>query len=137
VTFRASWGAGSGGSDLAFRLCVLRDHTKLRAFKEADTLVELVYAATAVMAADEHYGVRAQLRRAAVSVAANVVEGSARPTTSDYRRFLAIAMGSACECGYLIELAVRLQLLPPTAAGLSDRYRGLASGLRAALRSLR
>ena len=115
----------------------MRDYTKFRAFREADALVVVVYQATARMPDDERFGLRAQIRRAAVSVPANLVEGSARPSTADYRRFLVNALGSACECGYLIEVGTRLHQLPDTpATELIDRYRGLATGLQEALRRL-
>jgi four helix bundle protein len=54
-----------------------------------------------------------QLRKAAVSAASNIVEGSARRTTREYLNFLNIATGSAAEAGYLTEVAMRLGFLAP------------------------
>lgn len=85
-----------------------RDHRKLRVFVQADALVMQVYRATEGFPVDERHGLVSQLRRASVSVAANLVEGSARRTTAEYRHFINLALGSAAEATYLIELATRL-----------------------------
>jgi four helix bundle protein len=60
-----------------------RDYRKLRVFHEAHALVLAIYRETKTFPRDEWFGIRVQLRRAAVSVAANLVEGSARRTTGE------------------------------------------------------
>jgi four helix bundle protein len=114
-----------------------RDHRRLRIFHAADELTVKVYKATAEMSNDERFGLRAQLRRAAVSAATNIVEGCARPTTADYRHFLQIAHSSARECQYLFDLAGRLTFVPSkAAAALSEEYAHLAAAILATVYAL-
>ena len=86
----------------------MRDHRKLRAFELADELAILIYRATKPFPKDEIYGLTAQMRRAAVSVPSNIVEGCARETESEYLRFLEIAFGSLRELHYQFSLSCRL-----------------------------
>src|SRR5262245_36825684 len=85
----------------------MRDHSKLEAFQLADDLVMDIYRATRGFPEDERFGLASQLRRAAVSVAANIVEGSARRSEKAYVRHLSIAYSSAKELEYEISVARR------------------------------
>ncbi|HEY5945900.1 MAG TPA: four helix bundle protein [Kofleriaceae bacterium] len=118
-----------------------RDPWQLKVFVLADALVPDVYRATAAFPAEERYALQSQIRRAAVSVVANIVEGCARATKADYVRFVGIAAASAAEARYLVSLAARLELVSQSQSdALVERYghviRGL-QGLHAALRNIR
>ncbi len=91
---------------------MMRDHKKLRAFELADDLVMAVYAATRFFPREEQSGLTSQLRRAAISIASNIVEGCARNSEGDFLHFLDMAYGSAREAEYQISLAQRLGYLP-------------------------
>lgn len=99
-----------------------RDPKKLKAFEMADALCLRVYEATRSFPREELFGLSSQMRRAAVSVASNIVEGCARSSKGEYARFLDIAHGSAREVEYQISLAVRLKYITSVtdANGLSE-----------------
>ena len=85
-----------------------RNHRQLRVFGDARQLTLAIYGNTNDFPRDEWFGMRLQIRRAAVSVGTNIVEGSARRTTREYCNFLNIALGSASELAYLLEVASEL-----------------------------
>jgi four helix bundle protein len=89
----------------------MRDHHKLRAFHLADQLALAVYRSTRNFPREELFGLTSQLRRAAVSVPSNIVEGCGRNSEADYVRFLDIAYGSAREVQYQLSLSYRLGFL--------------------------
>jgi four helix bundle protein len=116
---------------------MIRNPKKLRAFQISDALVIDVYRETNEMPIEERFGLQAQIRRAAVSVPCNLVEGCARPTTVEYCRFVYIARSSSCEVEYLLGLASRLGFLNPvTSERLAHRYRGIQTGLFRLIESL-
>ena len=91
----------------------MRNHEKLRAFELADEVALLTYQETISFPKAEQFGLTSQIRRAAVSVPSNIVEGCARDSDSDYLRFLDIAYGSLKELEYQLSLAERLEFLKP------------------------
>ena len=110
------------------------DHRKLSAFKLADQFAVRVYDATRDFPLAERYGLRSQLRRAAVSVPTNIVEGCARDSDREHSRFFEIALGSGREALYLIDLAARLELVDRRVA---DELSALGGRAAAALAGLR
>ena len=114
-----------------------RDHRKLRVFVLADQLVLHVYEVSARFPTAERFGIQSQIRRSALSVACNIVEGSARRTQAEYAHFLNVAASSAAETEYLIDISRRLGLLAAEAGtGLAAEYRQLAAGLQALLQTM-
>lgn len=98
-----------------------RDYRKLKAFALADELVVEIYRATRGFPREGMFGLTSQMRRAAASVAANMVEGSFRTGEAEYANFLSISLGSAGEVGYFVDLAERLGFLDrDTAERLQD-----------------
>jgi four helix bundle protein len=114
----------------------MRDYTKIDAWKLADDLAVAVYERTRIFPREELYGLTSQLRRAAVSVAANIAEGASRESKRDYLHFLYISRGSLGETRYYIHLARRLGYLSPQdeevlAAAASSTFARLHGLIRA------
>jgi len=76
----------------------------LAVWQKAHELALSIYQLTVRLPGEEKFGLTSQLRRAAVSVAANIVEGHARQSRGDFARFVSIALGSAAELRYLLLL---------------------------------
>lgn len=110
------------------------DHRKLSAFKLADQFAVRIYTATRTFPAEERYGLRSQIRRAAVSVPTNIVEGCARDSDREHARFFEIAFGSTREAIYLIDLASRLDFIDLITAKELIAFGGRAAAALAALR---
>jgi four helix bundle protein len=116
----------------------MRDHRRLEAFQLADALTMSIYEMTARFPKQEQFVLVPQLRRAAISASANIVEGCARDSKVEYLRFLGIAYASARELQYELSIAARLdylceaQLQPATE--LAERTCRALHGLIKALR---
>jgi four helix bundle protein len=109
-------------------------YRKIEAWKLADDGAVNMYRLTRTFPSEERFGLSSQLRRAAVSVATNIVEGSRRLTIRDSAHFLNMAEGSAAEVGYLLSICTRIgiasdeSVLPLIA--LYDRIAAMLYSLR-------
>ncbi|MBM3242250.1 four helix bundle protein [Candidatus Poribacteria bacterium] len=86
----------------------------IKAWQKADDLAVDVYESTKSFPRHQLYSLTNQMQQGAVSVAANIAEGSGRRTLQDYMRFLYIAKGSLTELEYYIHLSRRLSYLSET-----------------------
>ena len=112
------------------------DHWSLVAWQEAVRLVELVYQETATFPRDEVFGLRAQMRRSAVSIPANIAEGAGKNSSRELVQALGVASGSRAELDTHLEIACRLGFVKadsPLFIQL-DRVARLVVGLRKSLR---
>lgn len=83
-------------------------YKELKVWQKADELAFAVYRITKKYPKDEIYGLTSQLRRAALSVPTNIVEGYARKGDKELARFVNIAIGSLAETEYLLDFSRRL-----------------------------
>lgn len=79
---------------------------KLEVWKDARELISIVYKITANFPTREQFGLTDQIRRAAVSIALNIAEGSTKGSDPDFRRYLKMSQGSINELvtGFYIAL---------------------------------
>ena len=118
---------------------MMRGYQDLEVWRKSMELAAECYRVTQRWPRAEVFGLTLQLRRAVVSVPANIAEGRGRRSTKDFLRFLSIAYGSLTEVETYFQLAERLGYLAPpeterlmASAGEIGR---MLNGLRASLRS--
>jgi four helix bundle protein len=112
---------------------------KLNAWQKAVALADMVYESTRRFPQDERFGLTSQMRRAAVSVASNLAEGTSRHSGADFAHFIEISAGSLFELVTQSHIASRQQLLGDEQLkgilGASDELSRMLSGLRHAVAS--
>lgn len=86
-------------------------YNKLLVYQKAKELALLVYKLTREFPKEELYGLISQMRRAATSIVANIVEGYVKGSTKEYIRFLDIAIGSTAELDAFGQIAKELKFL--------------------------
>lgn len=82
-------------------------YKKLLVWEKADQLVHKIYDLTVKFPKEEIFSLTSQLRRAALSVPANIIEGHARNNKNEFRHFLSIALGSLAEVEYYLEFSLK------------------------------
>ena len=92
---------------------LMRDFRELKVWHKAHSLTLDVYRATKSFPREELYSLTNQIRRAAVSIGANIAEGAGKDSRPEFSRFLQIAMGSASELEYQLLLSRDLGYLVP------------------------
>lgn len=94
----------------------VRSYKELECWQRSMELVTHVYKLSSSWPTDERFGLISQIRRAAVSVPANIAEGAGRRSTGEFLQFLGIARGSLAEVETLFLVAGRLGYLSDHAA---------------------
>ena len=116
----------------------IRSHRDLDVYWKALDLVDLIYDLSESFPVWENFGLRSQLTREAVSVPANIAEGSGRATSREFAPFLSTARASLLELDPHLEIAKRRKYITSEeAANTSDRATEVGkmiTGLRRAVR---
>ncbi|MEO8042190.1 MAG: four helix bundle protein [Acidobacteriota bacterium] len=89
----------------------MRPHHNLDVWKKAVAFTVDIYSVTERFPRDERFGLTSQIRRASVSIAANIAEGAGRKSSKEFVNFLSIAQGSASEVETELLIAHRLDYL--------------------------
>ena len=117
----------------------LKSYQDLEVWKKSIELAESVYQISTRFPPEERFGVTSQVRRTAVSVAANIAEGAERHGTGEFLQFLGIASGSLAELETILILVHRLQMVTSEQAARLLEQAGevgrLLNGLKRSLRS--
>ncbi len=100
---------------------------RLDAWRQCHTLTLAVYQVTGPWPKSEVYGLTAQVRRAAVSVEANIAEGAAKRGRPEFRRYLDISLGSLSELACLLRIASDLGYLTEADFSRIEPLRATAS----------
>ena len=111
----------------------IKSYRDLKVWIDAMTLVEGCYRFTKVFPRDEMYGLTSQIRRASVSVPANIAEGYGRDNTGSYIQFLKIAQGSLKELETHLLLSQRLKF---ASFDIAEQLLGQADSIGRMLRAL-
>jgi four helix bundle protein len=86
----------------------MANYKDLVVFQKADELALQVYRLTEKFPKSEMFGLTSQIRRAALSIPTNIVEGYARKSKKELAQFIGIALGSHAETEYLLDFSKRL-----------------------------
>lgn len=110
---------------------------KLDVWQDAIAFADTIYQVTRTFPERERFGLTNQLRRAAVSISANIAEGSSRTSRQDFARFVEIATGSLFEVVSESVIAKRQQFLSEShfieIYGAAEKQGKMLTGLRRSL----
>src|SRR3989344_206441 len=106
-----------------------KGYKKIKVFEEGHKLVLMVYKTTETFPKSEMFGLTSQMRRAAVSVVANIIEGQARLSKKEFRQFLFLANGSLVELEYYLELVLALNYISSAGYAELDAQRRITGSL--------
>lgn len=101
----------------------MQDYRNLKIWQQGHQFVLVLYDITSHFPPEEKYGLVSQMRRAAVSIPANIAEGSAKNSDAEFGRFTTIAAGSAAELDYYLLLSRDLKFIT------DEQYATLSSRL--------
>ena len=114
-----------------------KSYRDLKVWQKSIVLAKDVYQLTEAFPRREQFGLAAQMRRAAVSIASNIAEGAARHSDKDYAHFLVIARGSAAELLTQLEIAYEVGFVDAktkeSAEEKANEISRMLSGLRSRL----
>lgn len=97
----------------------MRNYQQLLIWQKGMDVVEQIYLLVGALPAEEKFGLRSQLTRAATSIPSNIAEGSSRGSEKDYKRFIEIALGSAFEIETQLLILVRVGLATSSTIALA------------------
>ena len=89
----------------------MKTHKDMDVWNMAIDFAEYIYSITRQYPREELYGLVSQMRRAVVSISANISEGAARRTRKEFIQFLYIARASASELDTLLEISKRTNMI--------------------------
>jgi four helix bundle protein len=113
---------------------VIRSYRDLEVWQVAMQLVVEVYSISQHFPKEERFGLTAQLRRAAISIVANIAEGHGRGSRAEYRHFASVARGSVTEVSAELDVAEALQYATGAALQPARRYSDSISRMLTTLR---
>jgi len=115
----------------------VQDFRNLSVWQMARRLTKSIYTSTADFPASEEFGLKAQMRRASVSVCANIAEGCGGGGDPEFQKYLQIAMGSACELECETILSLDLSFMTEALQNqILERVREIERMLTGLIRSL-